>query len=552
MNKIKTIIVDDEAKIRNGLERLLQRDGDQWDIVGIFSDGIEVIEFLKGNRMEFDLLITDVKMPEKDGLTLINDIKNMNRDNNFLSIIVSGYDDFQFVQSAIREGALDYILKPIDRKQFFEVLQKVKKRIDEKRTTNHKLKELIKQSEMLTLTKQTQLLSESISSETEDIATMYWIKDFPNGLYQAFFISVDEFPSKSNEYSKEDWGAFAFATENIIDEVVKEYKNSQHKQLGWWWREGGLHFWVLLYSSSKEYTDFIVAGDTFSRKLKLCLNNYTPFSFSIAQSSLFEDLFVLPEMKRQLHSLIRMRMIYGGNQVYSFHLLHKLKGTDDHHLVAANNMKEFASKLTTMLGRSDTHKIDKEISELFNKIKKLRSPIEIQHAIEYLIIFMFKVNMEETEAGLSLKDFDEILQAIKTESNMNKLEKLVKQTFINIHQKQLDYNQDPALTPIMKAKKWINENLSKKITLQDISDYIYMNPTYFCQYFKKQTGKTVFDYITDLRLETAKELLFEQDLKVIDIAQLVGYQDPKHFSRLFKQRWGSLPSEFKKKYKAIH
>jgi two-component system, response regulator YesN len=76
MNKIKTIIVDDEARIRNGIERLLQRDGDHWDIVGIFSDGIDVIEFLKGNPTEFDLLITDVKMPGMDGLTLIKEIKN--------------------------------------------------------------------------------------------------------------------------------------------------------------------------------------------------------------------------------------------------------------------------------------------------------------------------------------------------------------------------------------------------------------------------------------------------------------------------------------------
>ncbi|GAA3315136.1 hypothetical protein GCM10020331_009400 [Ectobacillus funiculus] len=75
-----------------------------------------------------------------------------------------------------------------------------------------------------------------------------------------------------------------------------------------------------------------------------------------------------------------------------------------------------------------------------------------------------------------------------------------------------------------------------------------MNPNYFfVNIFKKQTGKTVFDYITDLRLETAKELLQEQDLKVAEIARLIGYQDTKYFSRLFKQRWGSLPSEFKKK-----
>ncbi|GAA3315130.1 hypothetical protein GCM10020331_009380 [Ectobacillus funiculus] len=57
---------------------------------------------------------------------------------------------------------------------------------------------------------------------------MYWTKDFPDGLYQALFVSVDEFPSRTSEYSNEDWGAFAYATENIIDEVIMEYKKIQN------------------------------------------------------------------------------------------------------------------------------------------------------------------------------------------------------------------------------------------------------------------------------------------------------------------------------------
>ncbi|WP_342046791.1 response regulator transcription factor [Bacillus sp. OTU530] len=551
MDKIRTIIVDDEARMRRGIERIVRSYGENWDIVGTFSNGIEVIEFLEENETWVDLLITDVKMPEMDGLTLMKEIKSLNPDNDFSSIIVSGYDDFQFLQTAIREGAFDYILKPIKRSDFFEVLQKLENDIDEKRRKSLKWRDLIKQADKLALTKQTQLLSEAVSSEPEDIATMYWTKDFPDGLYQALFVSVDEFPSRTSEYSNEDWGAFAYATENIIDEVIMEYKNSKHQQLGWWWREGGLHFWVLLFSSSKENNDFFVTGDTFSRKLKSCLNKYTPFSFSVAQSNPFEDLCIMPEMKKQLHSLIRMRMIYGGNQVYSPRLINELKDTEENNWFAANNMKGFASKLTSMLGRSDTSKIEKELSDLFKKIKKWRSPMEIQYALEYLMIYMFKVNLEDTESGIVLSDLGYILQEIKVESNINELENLVKQTFIQVHKKQLAFQQDPTLTPIMKTKKWINENLSQKITLQDISDYVYMNPNYFCQYFKKQTGKTVFDYITDLRLETAKELLQEQDLKVAEIARLIGYQDTKYFSRLFKQKWGSLPSEFKKKYKTM-
>jgi two-component system response regulator YesN len=121
MNTIRTIIVDDEARIRRGIERIIQNTGDSFEIIGTFSNGIEVIEFLKKDYNDFDLLITDVKMPKLDGLALIKEIKNMDWKYDFLSIIVSGYDDFQFLQTAIREGAFDYILKPIKRNQFYEL-----------------------------------------------------------------------------------------------------------------------------------------------------------------------------------------------------------------------------------------------------------------------------------------------------------------------------------------------------------------------------------------------------------------------------------------------
>jgi two-component system response regulator YesN len=213
------------------------------------------------------------------------------------------------------------------------------------------------------------------------------------------------------------------------------------------------------------------------------------------------------------------------------------------------DIKAFTSKISVMIGQSERVEIENELAGLFKEIKKLHSPKEIQYAIEYLIIHVHKEYFEYSKRNLFNDDLDDLLRSIKAESNINRLENQVKQVLMQVHLKQKTYQEDPALSPINKAKNWINQNLSEKITIQDISDLVYMNPTYFCQYFKKQTGITVLDYITDLRLETAKKLLEQEELKVNEIAQRIGYQDTKYFSRLFKQKWGSLPSEFRKKYK---
>lgn len=539
------IIVDDEPRLRRRIEKIVQNNGKEWEILGTFGNGIEVLEFLKDNQVLLDLLITDVKMPEMDGLSLMNEIKNLNTENEFTSIIISGYDDFQFLQKAIREGAFDYLLKPINRNQFIELLQKVKGSIEQTRHKNLKWKDLMKQTEKLTSTVQTQLLTEAVSSEPEDIAKMYWIKDFPDGLYQMLYVSVDEFPAKTRDYSDNDWGMMAYAVENIIDEVIMKFTPSPSEQLGWWWRDSGFHFWVLLYNSVKEKDEeCFKTGEKFSRELKSCLHKYTSFSFSIALSKPFEDLCILPELKKELQSLIRMRMFNGGNNIFSPNLTRELEIKKDNKSFVSNDMKAFSEKITAMLGQSETVKIKKELQELFKKITKLRSPAEVQYAIQYLIIYMYKVWMEDME--MFLNDLDNTFQTIKSESNLHRLESLVTQMVLQVHTKKRAYQEDPVHAPVMKVKMWINEHLGHKITIKDLSDLVYMNPTYFCEYFKKETGKTILDYITDVRLERAKDLLQNPELKITEISQLLGYQDTKYFSRLFKRKWGCLPSEFKK------
>ncbi|GAA3321353.1 hypothetical protein GCM10020331_036810 [Ectobacillus funiculus] len=92
MDIIKTIIVDDEARIRRGIERLVRSCGEEWEIVGMFADGKEAYEAMMQENQSFDLLITDVRMPEMDGLTLVKELKK--RRIPFSSLIVSGFDDF--------------------------------------------------------------------------------------------------------------------------------------------------------------------------------------------------------------------------------------------------------------------------------------------------------------------------------------------------------------------------------------------------------------------------------------------------------------------------
>src|SRR5690606_34403219 len=111
------MIVDDEARIRRSIERMVLQCCAQFDIVATCSDGKEALDYMHSTKGEVDLVITDVKMPEMDGMQFVQEAKKC---YSFSPLFISGYDDFEYLRTALREGAVDYILKPIDRALFRE------------------------------------------------------------------------------------------------------------------------------------------------------------------------------------------------------------------------------------------------------------------------------------------------------------------------------------------------------------------------------------------------------------------------------------------------
>ena len=98
---------------------------------------------------------------------------------------------------------------------------------------------------------------------------------------------------------------------------------------------------------------------------------------------------------------------------------------------------------------------------------------------------------------------------------------------------------------IQKAKEYINKNYDKNITLETICDSISVSKNYFCYLFKKVMGISIWDYLTHMRVEKAKELLKQTDLKNYEISYKVGYENPSYFTKTFKKLTGLTPQEFR-------
>ena len=541
MTQIRTVIVDDEGRIRRGIERMVRSLGEEWDIVGTFSDGLEVYEAVLNQSLSFDLLISDIRMPEMDGLTLNKKLKNH---LSFLTIFISGYDDFEYLQTALRDGAVNYILKPIDKEQFQIQMDEVKQKIQKVYEEKQEWLTMQEKASQLEYTKQLQLLSEMTWKDEKDIAYLDWVRQFPSGCYQLLHVSVDQVFSQTREFAPEDWTTWSQAIETILTETVSTFTQVQ-KINSWWWRGSKFSYWILLQIEARVTHEYSLVTQQMAERLRVSIQKITPFTASLAIGHEFNDLALFSNMKNALLTLLQFRIIQGGNQVFhtdSFQEIktRKVKGI-------SSSILKYTEQVINSFVQGKKDDLLLALQGFFREIETISSPVMINEAVHFLLIGIANHWIQNDGYHEDQNLLSDALNITKQAANFVQLKDNVKLWILHVLEKMAGLKKEQQ-NPIQVAKEWIKNNLGDNITIKKIAQQVYMNPNYFCDYFKNQTGETILDYVTSARLEKAKELLEKTDLKIYDIALSVGYQDTKYFSRLFKQWLGQTPSQFRDQY----
>ncbi|WP_058308461.1 response regulator [Gracilibacillus massiliensis] len=536
MHKINILIVDDEPRLRRGIERQVLQANEDFEVIGSFSDGIECLNAIETKDTSFDLLITDVKMPEMDGLTLI---KKLKQKHSFLSVVISGFDDFKFLQTAIREGASDYLIKPIDRSEFRSQLLMFRDKIMKKRMENKKLREITKDAEQSNYLKQIQLLQEITNDQKQDISQIDWTKEFPKGYYLSFYVCIDQRGNKRKKYSDQEWDNWIFAIGNIMDEMLQERKN-RHLGFGWKWIENKSSWWVMLHSN--QLIDFDSQAQTFATRLLSNIRQFTMFSCTLAMSDPFDQLPLLQSLKVQLKTAIKFRIFDGGNQIITANNVATI--TNHKTFVQDPQIVHQIDQIVLALHHTERDQVQKHLTIYLKTISAYKHPMDIEKALHLLAVKVWS-ELNSYTIGLSSEAFQDVFSVMENITSlpelkievwnwMDRLMEISELSKISDHENQVE-----------KAKKWVIKNLDQQITIDRIADHVYMNPTYFCQQFKSDTGETVHEFVTRQRMKEARRLLKEEHFKISEITEKVGYHDTKYFSKLFKQYYGETPSRYK-------
>jgi two-component system, response regulator YesN len=520
IRKILTLVVDDENRIRRGIERLVQSNEDDFHVMGSFSSALELLNAYEKEAFAFDLLITDIKMPGMDGLDLIETLRKR---ASFEAVVISGFNDFKYLQTAIRAGAIDYLVKPIVREDFKEQLGKVKVKIKQKWLDEEKNEET--DAELLFL-KQSQQLSDLTKEKEIDLSELEWTKKFSYGAYKLYYLALDQ--SLENG-SIEEWKN---VVENTIHRVFKK------KCRYWFWKGEESTYWILTEGDEGE--------QDVARELQIQLKQSGSSTHTLAVSDEFQEVSLISSMKNHLQTLMQLRLLYGGNKVFTFSQLQQLTAVKGKEI---KGMDSVISKIVHSLEGEREEEAFDLLQKYLLELKSLSSPQDIEKYIQSLSVQLVNVLLKDSSNKGDVSLIQEAIQFTRKATSFSSLREELSRWLTRIFQIRKNSIQQNEIDPIHIAKKWIKLHLGVNITIEKIAREIPMNPTYFCEYFKSQTGETILDYVTKTRIEKAKELLVTTDLKIYDIAEQVGYADTKYFSKLFKKYYGEVPSKFKEKVK---
>jgi len=509
-------IIDDEILSIKCIENFLARyDKYSFNIISAKSGREALAKFSEETP---DILLVDIKMPGMDGFELIEKVQKYY--NPWVkAIMVSGYSDFEYCKKAFQVKAFDYVLKPVKATELYAALEKV---IDELENENFqrvnmdriKIEGIIKEL----LFDNNQMLEKEIKYEK--------IKSLmSNPIYFCSMLRV-------LENSKEEKPVDRLVELNkCVDLILQRFSHKKYE---------------IIYFQVSDI-EFVLIGNVIEQfDVNIILKNIQQYyndmglHICIGISPVFSDLSQLNEKYIEATIAARHHLVdpSGENRIIQYNDFMKAVEIDrisrSRYQAAISNIFDFVSLgdyKSTILLKDYIHSIHfKHYEELEYILSILLTTIQ-QFFNEYEI---YEQPLTELGGIISCStDIDEILQWL-----IRQIEKILVK--INLS-KSSSSNKS-----IQKVIEHINIHYSDDLSLDYISSMANMSPAYFCEVFKKVTGKTYLDYLTEIRVEKAKSLLRVPNAKISDVAIKVGYDDSNYFSRVFKKYTGMSPAQYRK------
>ncbi len=516
MSHYRAVVVDDEPRVRRGLAALIPRLDPEWTVVGEAKNGIEAIELVK--REMPDLVITDIRMPQMNGLDLLSALKEY----PVHVVILSGYGYFEYAQTAVKFGAFDYLLKPVKPLEIESLLSRLK---EHKQSRSPAAEESRNPLSFANWWKEWLLNTEKSIDYAHKLR-----EQLPReaDIMQIMTIEIDRYDELIRDDQWGDKQLVLFAVRNIVHELMAE---------------NGRANGILLFASGSQLTYLLMnrfCGPIQAEQLIEEVKKWVKISISIGISEETRDFDELPVLFRHAGEALQNKWIYGEGLFCSYEDV----------LMDSKELADYPSDIDEAIVRSiragDTEKALVELSAFMDKVKEGNIPFRLfRRLCLQLLSSVFRIVYENKIQDRIAESAEKPQELFHRNFTSAEFVRYMSELIATIAD-SLEWNrQQKHNRTLDKAIAYIRANYAKDLSLEDVAAHVRMSGSYFSAYFKQETGDTFIEYLTRFRIEKAKSLMMNAELRLYEICQLVGYQDVKYFSRLFKRNVGVTPAEYR-------
>lgn len=535
---LKVFLVEDESIVREGLKNNIPWREYGYEFMGEASDGEMALPMIR--KIRPDVLITDIKMPFMDGLALSQIVTQEIPDIKI--IIISGYDEFEYAQRAIRVGVEQYLLKPVTRGALRKVLLELREKIENEREQKNYLETF--QNEM---------------KEYEDYARRNFLEKVFGGV-----LSVQQIYEEAAKLSLDlDGPCYNLVLLNLqVKRLNTEFGAPEPEGFGRV-QEGLLRYFMrfpeyLMFRWNINLFGILIKGEAAQMEEmeercirnieRICSEEESSMEWYAAVGEPVERLSLLPECYTKVNHILAHRF-FNSKQ-------HILTEKDTEGFLAENDTKSFESV--------DSAKVNPEIIQGFLREGKqeeledfingylagVKDALESRLFRDYLLLnIRFTVINYMEMLGIDKQDIlpeDEHDKVQEVSVNSRDLYGYMQELLERALLLRDRESENQGKRVLKKGLEYIEENFSEEsLSLNGVAGAIGVSGNYFSSVFSQEMQMTFIEYVTKKRMEKAKKLLRQTEKHSGEIAAQVGYKDPHYFSFVFKKTVGCTPREYR-------
>lgn len=541
------LVVEDEEMIRNKILLCCDWTANGFNHVYEADNGATALEIVANK--DIDIVVTDIQMPKMNGIELIREIRAF--DKTIKIVVISGHAEFEYAKESLTLNVKDYILKPFLSKNLLEILLKLKEELIRQQSEQEELESMKRQLKENRLLLQEKLFADLLNNcfiGNLDKNLQYLSLDHMyNHTFFVAVLNIEGFAEILNDSDEEQKYIYNLSFYNWANKFLLAYKNANNL-----FEQFAYDYYLLNYRLDQLVLISFQSQDIVLQILECMVEQARKevgLQITIGVGNPYANLKDLHISLHEASAAVTLSSLHGKGIVFTFNGI-------------CFDNQEYSKHLTNIVDNKIYNNIKvgafEEIKkEIVNIVSQIKSSMLGVKAIETIVRNMILLSCKAiNEMGYDMHDIFGADGA--PDFNMNEinsqvqLEEWLFTFFVKVNDYVISKRSNRNQQLIMQVKDYASQHYAEGINLSYFAKKYNISTGYLSVLFNEQFGQNFIDYLTNLRIQKAKELLKNSDLRVYEIAEKIGYRDAYYFSAAFKKVVGVNPTEYRESLTELH